>query len=426
MADLSRRTFLKASGVAMAVAAAGARATAEANERVALAVIGCRNRGNQVAAKCLSSGQFDVVTLCDCDSAMADKGRELLKDKLTGQPKYEKDFRRVLEDKSVDAVLVAAPDHWHAVMATMALDAGKHVYLEKPTTWCIDEGKALLKAETAHPDLKILVGTQRRSAPHFAEAREFVRSGALGKIGFCRSWIAHDRGVLPVIPDSAPPATLDYDLWCGPAPFRPYNDNKVHYNWRFMRDYGTGETGNWGVHFLDLARWILDLDLPTAVYGHGGMRVVHDAKEWPDTQTIVLEFPELTLVWEQRIWTRFGIGNRQDGVEIDGEKGSLLVSGRDWTFFPKEGAPQEHKGAGDDEENHARNFAACIRGEATPAAPLVEGHKSTALCLLGNIAVAAKGRFEFDPVEQRFRDEAANAMLSRQYRAPWGGASASA
>ncbi|MDX9974104.1 MAG: Gfo/Idh/MocA family oxidoreductase [FCB group bacterium] len=419
MNSLTRRSFLKATALATAATVASGGARAQANERIALAVIGCRNRGNQVASYSLASGQFDIVTLCDCDSAMADKGRDLIKDKLTTSPKYEKDFRRVLEDPEVDAVVVASPDHWHAGMAALALDAGKHVFLEKPTTWCIEEGKALLKAEAAHPGLKIFVGTQRRSAPHFAEAREFVRSGALGKIGFARGWVAHNREVLPIIPDSGPPATLDYDLWCGPAPFRPYNDNKVHYNWRFMRDYGTGETGNWGVHFLDLARWIMGLDLPTAVYGHGGMHVVKDAKEWPDTQTIVLEFPELTLVWEQRIWTKYGIGGQRDGVQIDAEKGSMLLSGNGWTFFPKDGEPQVHKGAAGDDVLHARNFADFIRGQAAPAAPLIEGHKSTALCLLGNIAVQAKARLEFDPQAQRFKDEAANAYLTREYRAPW-------
>lgn len=418
MVHVSRRAFLKASA-AVAALAAGAGSGAAPNERIALAVIGCRNRGHQVAAKCLESGQFDVATLCDCDSAMADKAKAELKDKLTTSPAYEKDFRRVLEDPKIDAVLIATPDHWHGVMTKLALDAGKHVYLEKPATWAIDEGKALLEAEKAHPDLVVQVGTQRRSAPHFAEAAELVRSGALGKVGFCRAWIAHDRGILESVPDTDPPATMDYDLWCGPAPFRPYNPNKVHYQWRFMHDYGTGETGNWGVHFLDLARWFLDLDLPTAVTGHGGMFVVHDAKEWPDTQTVLYEYPELTVLWEQRIWTRYGIGDRRDGVEISGDKGSLMVAGNGWTFFPKEGEPRKNTASGDDELAHAHNFGDCIRGTAKPAAPLVEGHKSTAICLLGNIAVAAGGRLEFDPVAQTFREERANALLSRPYRAPW-------
>jgi predicted dehydrogenase len=372
-----------------------------------------------VAQSFLRCGQFDLTTLCDCDSAMFDVAmKELTKD-LAKEPGTAHDFRKVLDDKSVDAVIVATPDHWHGVMASMALEAGKHVYLEKPASYNIADGRAMLRAHANHPNLTVLVGSQQRSGSHFASAREFVRSGALGKIGFARAWVTHDRKAVPVIPDSPPPETLDYDLWLGPAPEKPFNANRVHYNWRFMRDYGTGEMGNWAAHWLDIVRWCLDLDLPTRVAGYGGIHVVHDAKEWPDTQTVLYQYPELTVLWELRIWTTFELHDSDTGAEFAGEKGSLVVTRTGWKFTPKEGEKKECP-AGEMELAHARNFADSIRGLAKPVAPLDQGHKTAVLCHLGNMVGSLNREIVFDPHSETITDDKeAAALAARDCRDPW-------
>ena len=210
---------------------------------------------------------------------------------------------------------------------------------------------------------------------------------------------------------------MDYDLWLGPAPYRRYNENRVHYNWHWMRDTGTGETGNFGAHWLDMARMLTNLDLPTSVSGIGRM-VVKDAKEWPDTITALYEFPSLTLVWEQRLWTKFGVQGLGGGVEVGGDKGSLVINRAGWAFHPKGGEPVEHKAA--DGGRHAANFADGIAGRAKPAAPIEEGYRSAVLCHLANIAATVNRRIAFDPAKQEIVGDAEAAKLvSRSYREPW-------
>jgi len=423
---MSRRSFsagLLAAG-AMALRGSTARASQGAqrgaNERINVAVLGCRNRGWQVAGGLLATGGCRIVSLCDPDRAMIDVAVKQLGDSLEQAPALEKDFRRVLDDPTVDAIVVASPDHWHALQTLHSLQAGKHVFLEKPASYCIDEGKAMVRGAARHPKLTLCVGTQHRSGTHFREARQFIAEGGLGKVGFARAWMSHNRPVIPVIPDSDPPASLDYDLWLGPAPWRPYNTNKVHYNWHFMRDTGTNDTGNWGAHWLDTVRMLLDLGLPTAVSGTGGIRIVHDAKEWHDTQTTLFHYPDLTVLWEMRLWTRFGVQGMGGGVEIGGEKGSLVANRSGWTFHPKEGEPVRHP-HGPMGELHFQNFVDCVRGQADPAAPIQEGHRSATLCHMANIVSDLQRTLRFDTEAERFIDDPqANERLGRpEYRAPW-------
>ena len=407
---------------AAVAASVGTAGRAAANDRIGVGVIGCRNRGTTVAKHMLRAGQFDVVTMCDCDDAMLARGLLDVRKETENKPKREKDFRRLLEDKDVDAVLVATPDHWHALMTVMALDAGKHVYLEKPASYNIDDGKAMVAAQNKHPDLAVQVGTQQRSGPHFREAKEFIASGGLGKVATCRASSIGERHLVPIIPDSKPPESLDYDMWCGPAPKRPYNKELLHYNWHFLYDYGTGDMGNWGAHWLDVLRLLLGLDLPKSVSAYGGQFVVHDAKEWPDTQTVLYEYPELTIIWELRHWSRFGPGGGKGNCcEINGDKGSLTIDRSGWTFYPrdKDLEPVSHEHSELD-LNHVSSFAAAVRGEAAPSAPIVEGHKSAVLCHLGNIAAVLNRRVEFDAKSETIVDDKEAAkMMGRQYRKPW-------
>ena len=423
MNAISRRSFLKTTAASAVLAAAGGRASsrAAANDRINVAIIGCRNRGHQVADTMLETGQFNIATFCDCDDAMIARAMLSRNEFMKIKPKKEKDFRRVLEDNDVDAVVNATPDHWHAMITVMALDAGKHVYLEKPASYNINDGKAMVAAQEKHPDLTVLVGTQQRSGQHFRDAKAFIDSGGLGRIGFCRACCVHEREVLPRIPDSDPPESLDYDMWTGPAAIEPYNEKRVHYNWHFMRNYGTGEMGNWGAHWLDVLAWFMDLGFPKAATALGG-RVVDDIKEWPDTQTALFEYPGLTVLWEHRLWSRFGVGGGMgSGCEFDGDKGSILVSRGGWTFYPREkdAQPVRHDGS-ELVRAHAENFAAAIRGEAKPSASIFDGHKSATLCHLSNIAAVLNRRIEFDPSKQTIvGDDEASAMMGREYRKPW-------
>lgn len=418
MSVVDRRLFLKSS-LGVAAMAATANKVVGANDRIRVGIIGVRNRGHQVAEAMVTSGQFEIAAFCDCDSAMYDRALNNMKRKIDEKPPFVKDFRHLLDDKTIDAVVVATPDHWHALMTILALDAGKHVYIEKPMTYNIDEGKAILAAVARNPKLVVQVGTQQRSGNHFKEACAFVQEGGLGKVGFARAWISHMRERLPLVPNSDPPATMDYDLWCGPGPLLPYNEQLRHYNWHFTKAYGTGEMGNWGAHWIDIVRWFLDLNLPDRVSGYGGTYVVKDAKETPDTQTALYHFPELTVLWEQRIWSKFRVQGEGGGAELIGEKGALVISRSGWTFTPHGEAPKRYEGS-EMEVEHVKNFAAAIRDIEPPAAPVEEGHKTSVMCHLANIVVELGREVTFDPSAQVFQnDTEAQKLTTRENRSPW-------
>lgn len=419
--SITRRQFAKSAVIAGAALATAqsARAVGGANERVRVGVIGLRTRGPQVAGSFLKTGRFDIVTLCDCDKAMWDAGQRYVAERGAQKPKLEQDFRKVLEDSGVDAIINATPDHWHAYVCVAALDAGKHVYTEKPACYNIQDGHVMLAAQRRHPRQAVLVGTQQRSGKHFHEAKAFIAEGGLGTVGFARAWFTTDRGTVAKVPDGQPPEGFDYDLWIGPAPMRPYNEAKTHYNWHFVRDLGTGDMGNWGAHWIDSIRHLLGLGVPTAVMATGGTYVVDDAKEFPDTQTVLYEYPHMTLLWELREWSPYPMNGMGSGAEIRGSKGMLLIDRGGWSFHPNKGEVQKHKGS-DMDVTHARNFADCISGSAQPAAPLEEGVKTCTLLHLGNIATFTKRRLEWDDAAQAIKNDAdAVKLLGREYRAPW-------
>jgi len=283
----------------------------------------------------------------------------------------------------------------------------------------IDDGKAKVAAQKRHPELTVAMGTQQRSGRHFKDAKAFIDAGKLGKIAFARAWLSGGRHLVKAVPDSDPPASLDYNLWVGPATYRPYNEEKLHYNWHFMRDYGTNDAGNWGAHYLDIVRWFADLDLPRAVSGFGGKYVVNDEKEWFDTQTAMFRYPGLTVVWEMRHWTATGVNDRGTGAELRGDKGSIVIDRGGWTFYPKEGDPVKH-GPSPLDEPHVANFADCIAGNAKPSAGIVDGHKTAVLCHLANISTLFSRQLEFDPASQTIKnDPQASALCGREYRSPW-------
>jgi len=418
----NRRSFLLGSAAAAGFVNLNPSARG-ANERVVLALIGARNQGRNDALSAIKAGgQFK--TICDVDDAIIAKvGGELARaqDK---QPLAQKDFRRVLEDKDIDAVIIATPDHWHAIITILACQAGKDVYIEKPLCQTIREGQLMRDAARQHNRV-VQVGTQRRSAEHFRSAVEYVASGKLGKICMIRAWMHQVRPSIGRPPDEPVPPGVDYDMWLGPAPKRPFNRNRFHYNWRFFWDYGTSELGNQGVHMLDVAMWAIALMrgpqncLPRRVSNQAGIYWLDDAKEVPDTQVTSYDFGDFMLVWELQSFQRgHPLEGTAAGTAFYGSEGVLTVDGRGWAVYGPKGEPgPSAKASGG---SHTGNFLECVKTRKRPNADVEVGRLSTMICHLGNIATRLGRDLRFDPRTETFPDDKeANAMLTKTYRSPW-------
>ncbi len=418
MTALPRRTFLQGAAASVAtLSASGYQAAAQgANEKIRLAIMGVRGRGSGLMNGFARFDDAEIVAVIDPDENVVPAALRGLAQRQQRVPRVEKDVRRVLEDRNVDALVIAAPDHWHALATVWACQAGKHVYCEKPASHSLVEGRKMVQAARRYNKI-VQLGTQRRSGEYFREAAELVRSGRLGKIPFARTWIAGNRRTIGRRQDAAVPPGVDYDLWLGPAPQRPFNPNRFHYNWHWNWDTGTGEIGNNGIHGLDVVRWLLDLDAPTRVHSGGGNLFYEDDQQTPDTQLAIFDFPGCSVLWEHRIWSRTGFEGESWGVALYGQFGTLITHRKGWTVtdgidaFARE-TPTE--------QPHLRNFLDCIRSGNRPNADIEEGHKSTRLCHLGNIALRLGRTIEFDAAAETCRGDAeANRLLSRTYRAPF-------
>ncbi len=421
MAKINRRRFLKSSAAAVGgLSALGySRAAHQPNERMVLAVMGVRGRGRQLAASFSALDHVEIAYLVDPDENVFKNALKGLAPRHKGQPRVEKDVRRVLQDKNVTALVIAAPDHWHALATVWACQAGKHVYVEKPISHNLIEGRRMVEAARAHKRV-VQVGTQRRSSQHYQSAVEFVRSGKLGKIPFARTWIAGNRPSIGHAKDSPVPGGVDYNLWLGPAPERPFNANRFHYKWHWHWDYGTGELGNNGIHALDVARWLLNLDAPTRIAAAGGKFFYDDDQETPDTHVAAFDFPNCTVLWEHRIWSRTGIEGQSWGVALYGERGILTFTDKGWQVKDGIDASDNSPVKEPMDRAHYRNFLECIRTGRRPNADIEDGHKSTRLCHLGNIALRTGHTLRFDPkTETLVNDAEANRLLGRSYRKPF-------
>jgi predicted dehydrogenase len=407
----SRREFLAASALTLS-AASYTRAAAKPNEKVRLAVMGLRIRGKQLAPGFAALPGVEITHLVDPDPSMVKPVLDALKNPAS-PPKAETDIRKVLDDKTVTAVVVSAPDHWHALATVWAAERGKHVYVEKPVSFNISEGRRMVEAARKYK-VVVQAGTQRRSSASVAAAREFVQAGKLGKVAFARAWIAGSRKPIGKEPDGAPPAGVDYDLWLGPAPALAFRKNRFHYDWHWHWELGTGELGNNGIHGLDVVRNVLNLDAPTRVSSMGGRYVFDDDGQTPDTQTATFDFPGCTVVWEHRIWEKNGPEKQSSGVIFHGEKGTLLFQGDGWSV--RDG--DEVKVAADPGllANHQKNFVDAVRGEAKPNADVEVGHASTRLCHLGNLAFRTGKVLAFDAKTETTDSPEANKLLGREYR----------
>jgi predicted dehydrogenase len=415
----TRREFLATSALTLSAASYN-RAADKPNEKVRVAIMGLKIRGKQLAPHFAAAPNTEIACLVDPDPAQVAPVLKALKDPAS-PPKAETDIRKVLEDKSITAIVVSAPDHWHALATIWAAERGKHVYVEKPVSHDMIEGRRMVDAARKYK-VVIQAGTQRRSQSSVIAAREYVQAGKLGKVAFARAWIAGNRPNIGFAKPEAPPQGVDYSLWLGPASGE-FTKNRFHYNWHWWWDLGTGELGNNGIHGLDVIRNVLDLDAPTKISCAGGKYFHDDDQQTPDTQIATFDFPAgpggamgCTVLWEHRVWEKKGQGPEGQGygISIHGDKGTMLFDGDTWKVRGGDDATEKPKS--DMLADHVRNFIASVRGEAKPNAEIEIGHKSTRLCHLGNLAYRTGKTLRFDPKTETTDDAAANKLLGRDYR----------
>ena len=385
----------------------------------------------------------EVVSLCDVDSKMLSDASEIVSQKQKGKaPRTFSDYRKMLAEKDLDIVLIATPDHWHALPTIEALKSGVDVYVQKPISVDIVEGEAMLAAARKYNRV-VQVGTQRRSTPHLMEAkRDIVDAGLLGKVSHAEVYCYYHMRAKENPPDEMPPSQLDYEMWTGPAPMRPYNNLCHPRRWRAFKEYGNGIVGDMCIHMLDLVRWQLGLGWPTRVSSQGGIFVDKNSKaNIPDTQTATFEFPELNVVWNHRTWGDAPDPEYPWGATLYGEKGTLKMSVQKFDFIPRDRRQKpvhrdvvmeldqypEDRTEKDLEQHvapairvHMLDFLKSIQERSKPVADIEQGHISTASCILANMSLELGRSLTWDPLQGKIvGDEAANQMLRRAYRAPW-------
>jgi predicted dehydrogenase len=421
MSTPNRREFLVQSTAAALAVAAPSKADA-ANDRITVGVIGCGGMGSGHARALAARKDVAVAYACDPDDKRSAAAAKSVETASGRAPKTVRDLRQVLDDKTVDAVWIATCDHWHAPAAILAADAGKHVYVEKPCAHNLREGRLMIEA--ARRNKRVMqVGTQRRSNEMNQKAAEALREGAIGEVLVAKVWNSQLRSNIGRGKAGDPPATLDYDLWVGPAPMRPYQSNLLHYNWHWFYDFGTGDIGNDGVHQIDLARWGLGVDThPVRIAALGGKYFFDDDQEFPDTHAVVYEFVtregrKKQLLYEQRIWAPYSQEGEDNGNAFYGTKGMMLLGRSGWQIFGQRNAPGQSFQGKLGLDPHHTNFLECIRSGARPNADIEINHYSSALCHLGNIAARVGRTLRFDPEKEAvLGDEEADRLVRRAYR----------
>ncbi len=428
MSDLlSRRRVLASSVSAAAFAPRVGAAGVAPSDRVRVGLIGCGGISTADTNAFLAHPEAEIPIICDVDDAMIARTSARL-EKVTGKrPAAVKDFRRVVERNDIDVCLICTPDHWHALCAVAAIQAGKDVYVEKPLATSIGEGRLVRDAARKQGRI-VQMGTHWRSGPHYREAVEMVQSGKLGKIRQVRCWAyldwVTDCGNLP---DTPIPAGVDYDMWLGPAPARPFNKNRFHFNFRWFWDYAGGLMTDWGVHLINIALWAMGPEWPKSVVASGGKYVLQDNTETPDTQIAVFDFPSYTLIWEHQVQCGLGPDRREHGVAFTGTDATLILDTSGWEVIaePKKRmttVEMKRRALVDEKVRavHARNLLDCIRTRQAPVENLDVGHHVSAVAHLGNLALRSRSRIEWDAAAERVvGNEEANRLLMRAYRAPW-------
>ena len=440
MSKIKRRDFIKATSAAAAGAAAlGTPAFSSplgANDRINLAVIGVNGRGKAHTKATVFSENLRVSHVCDVDQEILDKHLEYSTTELGYTPETETDFRRLLENRDVDAVAIATPEHWHTPMAIMAMQAGKHVYLEKPCSHNPWENELLVKVQRKYGKI-CQMGNQQRSSVTSNMAIKDIKAGIIGKVYMGKAWYSNTRDTIGKGKVISVPESLDWELWQGPAPREDYRDNVHPYNWHWFRTWGTGELHNNGTHEIDICRWALGVDFPTRVVSAGGrLHFTDDDCEFYDTQMVSFEFDQgRTITWEGRSCNGFKIHDRGRGCTIHGTEGTILLDRAGYILYDKDDNVIKHEKENDPGTststqdttgwdtltvNHMQNFCdAILKGEQLTA-PIDDASISTMLCHLGNISQDVRRSLEIDPSNGHIlNDSEAEKGWRRTYEEGW-------
>ena len=415
MSRITRRDFVKASiaaGVTLALPFSRARG---ANDDLRVAVVGFNGQGGGHINRFHDTSGVRVVAICDVDEKVLYRKVEEFKKRKEKVDTYI-DYRKMLEDESIDIVSIATPDHQHVPVGAHSVVAGKDVYIEKPLSHTVAEGRLLVNLARKHRRI-VQHGTQARSSEGLMDAIEYMKSGELGKIRMAKAINSQRRGKIGHKPDIPTPPHIHYDLWLGPAPKRPFNINRYHYKWHWWWDYGTGDMGNDGIHQIDIARWGLGVELPKAVTCSGGQLWYDDDHQTPDTQIATFEYDNVYLMYEMRLWTPYPHEGHDNGNIFYGDNGTMSIGRKGWQVTFKNGkkGPGGSRGGG----SHIENFIKAVRSRKVSDlnADVEEGHHSAALCHMANIAMRVGRRLRFDTRREQFIDDAeAKRYLTKQYR----------
>jgi predicted dehydrogenase len=423
----TRRVFLIETGTLTAGAAAlawpRALRAAGANERITLGIIGPGGMGSSLLQSFAGMADVAIAVVCDPDAKRLEAAAQSA-ERISGKrPQTVKDLRQVLENKDVDAVVIATPDHWHAPATILACDSGKHVYVEKPCSHNIREGRLMIEAARRNKRI-VQTGTQSRSADHVLRAMQLLREGAIGDLLAAKAWNSQLRGNIGHAKPSLPPADLDFDLWVGPAPMVQYQSNLLPSIWRWWHAFGCGDMGNDGVHDIDLARWGLGVEThPSRVVALGGKYFFDDDQQFPDTQYVSFEYGteggrKQQLVYEQRTWSPYVQEGYENGTAFYGTQGMLILGKQSgWQLYGPRNVLREKMDGRLSGTPHHRNFLECIRSGKLPNADIEIGHLSATLCHLGNIATRIGRLLQFDPQQETItHDPQAASLVRRTYR----------
>jgi predicted dehydrogenase len=440
---MNRRRFIQTGAAALALSRLPAYAAELADQKKRVGLIGTGWYGKADLLRLIQVAPVDVVSLCDVDRRMLAEAAALVASRQASKktPRTYADYREMLREKDLDIVLVATPDHWHALPMIAAVESGADVYVQKPTAVDVVESQAMLAAARKHRRV-VQVGTQRRSTPHIVEARDtIVKQGRLGKVGLVEIYCYYHMRATTNPADGPAPEYLDYDRWTGPAPFRPYNELVHPRGWRAFMEYGNGIVGDMCVHMLDMVRFLLDVGWPRRISSSGGILIDKGSKaNITDTQTATFDYPDLKVVWTHRSW-----GDPPDpkypwGATLYGDKGTLKASVMSYDFVPEGGGPAIHKDVTYELEQypedktekdlerhvapairvHMKDFLSAISRRAQPVADIEQGHISSASCILANLSMGLGRTLEWDAALGKVKgDDEANRLLRRPYRAPW-------
>ncbi|MGQ0642662.1 MAG: Gfo/Idh/MocA family oxidoreductase [Gemmatimonadaceae bacterium] len=431
---MPRRTFLKsatATGLGIALSQRSALAAGAPSDKVRVGVMGLNGRGVVLARTFARSPNVEVAYLCDVDALVLDKSALELGKVQQQSAKAVRDFRRILDDKSVDGIVIATPDHWQTPAAILAMKAGKHVYVEKPSGHNAREAELIVQCQEKHQRV-VQIGTQQRSHDRSREIIAAIHGGAIGSPYQARAWYANTRTSIGRGQEAPVPAHLDYEMWQGPAPRTAYRDNVIHYNWHWFWRWGTSEVCNNGTHEIDIARWALGVERPLAVSSVGGRFHFQDDWEMPDTQEVCYEFAGgKSIIWQGASCNGAQTHGRSRGTVILGTNGSVVMDRDGYTIYDlKNKFVKENIGPKGDALNvtaddnstlvHATNFADAVRGSTALHAPIAQGATSVMLCHLGNIAQRVGRKLRIDPATGHIQDDAeASRLWQREYAPEW-------